>query len=272
MPLQGYLVGATSSGIVANLGTTDDVVVGTQATLISGTNAIQGLGSGQTATIFGSVYGTSSGIYLGSSTSTFAKVIIAASGQVVGESTAVSLHGSGSYVANSGQLIGTSWGLYLDTTGTNSNTVANHGSILAYSGIGVYGNEYLNFTNTGRVESTSYALYAVDTVQANVVNRGVISGDMRFGALSDTVRNVGEINGRLYLGDGNDQVIIKGVQDGEVSLGDGNDSTMAGHRPRRKSSSMAGLATTIFSWVLRKRRSMAAMGSTRSHLPGRGPT
>ncbi|MEO8245274.1 MAG: calcium-binding protein [bacterium] len=228
MALQAILTDTSASGIAVNLGTTDDAVIGTQVMVVSGSNAVQGQGSNQAVTVFGSIYATQTGVYLGGTGATFEEVTIAASGQVIGESSAISIFAAQSVVTNAGSVMSTGWGIYVQATGAGYGTVTNYGTIVAGTGVGAVSSEKMNFTNFGTINATNGAFYAGDEVVSRVVNHGTMVGDLNFGDLNDSLVNDGDINGTIRMGAGNDQITMKGHYSGIIDLGDG-DNAYDGH-------------------------------------------
>ena len=85
MTLQFYATTITSSVGIANLSTTDEVVVGSSADLLSGTYAIFGSGSGHDITVLGGIYGFFAAIDLFGTGGSGDTVAIAAGATVSGE-------------------------------------------------------------------------------------------------------------------------------------------------------------------------------------------
>ena len=223
MALQTYITSIGSASTIANLGTLDDAVVGAQASLLSGGTAISGTGSTQSVTVFGSVYGTSSGISLSGVGSIGDTVTIAADGQMSGDGSAILVDSNFCTVNNAGVLTGVNWGVFVISDGPGHAIIFNSGSILAGSGIGLDGTGPVDILNTGRIEASNNVLSSNPTTIANVRNTGVMIGDLNFGDMNDTLFNRGTIDGTIRMDGGDDRVTIRGDYDGIIVLGAGND-------------------------------------------------
>ncbi len=222
MALQAFLTGVSSATTIANLGTTDDAVVGAQATLISAGTAISGTGSNHSVTVLGAVYGAGTGVYLGGVGANFNEVNISRSGQIQSYGTAIHLVGLGGNIQNSGQISG-AYGVLFQSDLGGFLEILNYGSIIATSGIRVIGTASASITNTGQIEASNWAYYVDDIATTSFINRGTITGAFNFGDKVDSLVSKGGIIGSIYMNAGNDSVTLRGANETSVTLGDGDD-------------------------------------------------
>ncbi|WP_304608561.1 calcium-binding protein [Inquilinus sp. Marseille-Q2685] len=197
MPTQIYAGNTIGTGLVANLGTEDDVFVSSGATLGStdGT-AIYGVGSDHTATILGTVFGHRIGIQLGGSIDdTSNRITIAEDAYVGGGDSAIVLSGRFGRLTNEGTVAGDLAGIYIGGSLNDGEPTALTSAI----------------ENTGRIEANDWGIVRIDDSEMTI-----------------TVNNSGVISARIYAylgdrGDGIDQITNTGTIEGDIRLGAGDD-------------------------------------------------
>jgi hypothetical protein len=225
MALQSYNFTWTGNGILADLGTTDDVYVGENGFLSSNDNrTIVGTGSNHSAEIRGEVAGDQGGIRLGNNASfdSGQDVFVSASGRVSGNLySAVYLQGYDSSVENNGIIRG-GFGVYMDANSVSTtSTLMNRGKIMCddadHAAVTRRGTEDFDFINRGQIQTD-----------------GVYAYDGRSGSGDQSILNTGKILDGVAFGSGDD--VYKGADGklfGLLSGGDGNDKFTGGERNER---------------------------------------
>ena len=223
------------AGIVFDLTELDDIFVPDYATITSTgggfVGVIDGTGSGHSATVRGSVYGSggSIAIDLGDSGTDSNQHVFVAAGGYVGadlstDAAGIRVYGSGSSVVNEGSI--SAWrGIIfsgspagnLPVQITNAGTV--HGSqaaIISFSGNATD----VSITNTGTIIGDRYSYNAnFATAAERIYNTGSITGDINFQGGDDLFDNDGgTMRGLIDFGAGNDELIG----------GDGRERAMGG--------------------------------------------
>lgn len=120
---------------------------------------------------------------------------------------------------NLGEIIAQAFGI--QNFGAASN-IHNTGEITA--NIGVATRSDARFVNDGVITAETAALVVngADS-NANVTNRGTMTGDLQFDAGADRLGNTGTITGDIEMGAGNDKLQNSGEIIGQISLGEGRD-------------------------------------------------
>jgi Ca2+-binding RTX toxin-like protein len=240
--IAGNLVG---TGILANLGTTDDLFIAPGATLgrTDGTGffdvAVRGTGSGHFVDVRGNVVGTGICIDLGDDWSVDNHNIVSVSaGSIIRSfiSAAVRTMSFDSSIINRGELIGEDLGIVMGgistTTSskfTNSGTLtAGDTAIIRYSG----STEKLVITNTGTIEGAKAFSGNSSNAIEEIINKGTMIGtvnlemgadryDGRFGSIAGVVN--GGDGADTLLGGTGAETFNGGVGDDVLSGGGGND-------------------------------------------------
>jgi hypothetical protein len=238
MALQSYNFTWTGNGILANLGTTDDVYVGPNGFLASNNDrTIVGTGSNHEAEIRGEVAGDQGGIRLGDNASADSgqEVFVAEGARVGGNLySAVFLQGYDSEVENNGVIRG-GYGVFMDANSLSTTSkLLNRGKITCddadHAAVTRRGTEAFDFINRGLIETDG--VYAYDGRQGSgdqgIYNTGKIADGIAFGSGNDLYRGEdGKLLGLLSGGDGNDKFI--GGEKNERLQGDlGRDIMKAG--------------------------------------------
>jgi hypothetical protein len=225
MATQSFNDTVQGDGTQVDLGTTDDLFVGKNG-LINNTDqdssqpTIIGSGSGQHANILGTVSAHYNVFMLGSllAGTVDESVTIGGSGRLISDtSVALTIESSHSTVLNNGIIEG---GIVMfGSDNRTQSSIVNHGAITG--SVNLNGNEALSLVNTGTMVSDQTAFYgAVSHKATDITNSGKITGDIIFGAGSDTY-------------DGHDGT-IKGLVAGEkgqdhLTGGNGRDHFNGGH-------------------------------------------
>ncbi len=186
-------------------------------------SAIYGSGSYISATIKGSVVGSSSAIYFGSATSVANKILIDEAGYVGGFYTGITLMTYGSTIDNRGSIWGGSYGIQLNAVSPANtyyqSTIKNSGTIEGVTAIEHRGIDGLNIVNTGKIIGNGTAFTSYDLAIDRIVNTGTMVGSISLGAGDD------DYDGELGILDGS---YVNGL--GSVFGGDGEDEITGGKR------------------------------------------
>ncbi len=198
-----------------DLGTTDDVYVGTNVSIASTSSyTIRGTGSSHEVDIDGSVAG-SYAVYLGLDDTTHDQIInVSETGRVFALSYGLIAVGYHSDIVNDGSVKSKYIGVYFSGSPADL-TVAS------------------TFTNSGIIDATSYAVYTVGTQKLHTENTGTIKGGTNSyigaGAGVDEIINTGKMYGIASLGSGNDFYDGRGGYIGsDVQGGAGDDRIYGG--------------------------------------------
>lgn len=239
----------TDTGVRHDLGTDDDLYVGTGIRSVSNDDfAIKALGSFHSIKIDGTVFGRVVGISIepsGNSAGSNA-VGIGKTGQIGSVGTAIRLAGANNAVVNHGEISSIAGRGILITNGgdgTARSKVFNYGSItsdfesVSSGGISMLVRNYGDITSsysfaisTGVGDDTVHNFGTIDGGISLfdgfnvVINRGLIVGDITTGVAGDIVDNrLGTIMGQVNLGDGSD-IFRPGETDETVDGGAGRDN------------------------------------------------
>jgi Ca2+-binding RTX toxin-like protein len=236
MALQSYNWSIIGPGVLADLGTTDDVYVGESGFLSSSNErSIRGYGSYHSATIRGEVAGYLGGLSLGNdaSSDSHEQVFVAKHGSVTGDTSyALYTLAYDSSVENNGVIRGATGVLMDGDSAFSTSTLMNRGKIVGDTGEGVlrWGSEDFQFTNKGLVSGHSGHGYdgSSSSGDQSITNSGKMVGSVTFGSGDDTYLGAhGKLSGTVYGGDGDDH-FVGGAQDEKFEGGVGRDRINGG--------------------------------------------
>lgn len=217
MALQIKSVNIIGAGIGVSLGTVDSVVVGQDVLVASsGTMGINGDGANHLASIYGSVYAATVGVFLGNdATNDFnQRLYVGALGDLWGGTHGARIVGHDSRVYNHGSIHGESVGLVMSGIGAGSSQVYNYDTIHS-AGAGIArqsaaDTESLTITNFGRISGDNFS-YNANGANAidKIFNRGSMFGDIDLGLGNDLYDGRGgKVFGTIKGGAGNDFFLL----------------------------------------------------------------
>lgn len=231
MALQIKRVNIVGAGIGVSLGTVDSVVVGPGVLVASsGTMGISGDGANHQASIYGSVFAATVGVFLGNDATNdhHQRLYVGAEGDLWGGTQGARIVGHDSRVYNHGSIHGENAGLVLSGVGTGDTLVYNYGTIhSAGTGISRQGTgdtESLTISNFGRIsgDSFSYNSNGANAID-KVFNRGSMIGTIDLGLGNDLYDGRGgKVFGSILGGAGNDFFLL-GTSAEAINGGTGTD-------------------------------------------------
>lgn len=250
MALQVFNTDTVSTGVIANLGTDDDLYV-KAGVLLASTDAsvvVSASGSGQTLHIDGQVV----------SDTTFAISVDGGNHLYLGESSlvrsfnsdAINLAGSDTSIEMNGRVFADNYGLLLSGSGaaesdvTNTGTIFgrdtgclfvtsdfvtldNSGVISGSAGVWTQGSGNVSITNSGTIKGSSTGITNLGTGTLSIENAGLIRLGIYLGSESDSYDGrLGRVIGTVEAGAGNDT--IKGGTSNERFQGDTGRDILSG--------------------------------------------
>jgi hypothetical protein len=238
MATQIFDTTVTTTGIVAQLGETDDAYVSMNGVISStGSLGIYGTGARHNVNIYGSVAANGVGISLGNDATDdyLQRVFVGKNGAVASDTGAgVAITGISSFCENHGNVTGF-YGIGMngtDPNDANTSILRNFGTIHGnHEAVRRLGGEDFVFTNKGEISSDTGVAYSGlnATGREKLVNEGTITGTVQFGTGNDIYDGRGGhiVGGMISGNDGND-MLISG-QDGEALQGDAGRDILTGH-------------------------------------------
>jgi Ca2+-binding RTX toxin-like protein len=225
----------SGSGIIVDLGETDDCLVNADVTLVSTTaTTIVGTGSNQTVEVHGIVRGNS-GIQLGNNLDLDSgmTVDLAASSRIFATNIGVCFFGNEASLTNDGLIASDNVGaLFSGFHEATESTFENSGSVFGKYGIYSEGSaETIVLENTGAINGSLYSYYATNFVKSSgtdiIRNHGTMVGDIQFHTGDDIYDgHDGTMQGKIHGDDGNDTII--GGNGSEEIFGDSGSDRLIG--------------------------------------------
>lgn len=227
----GVTLATVSTGLI------DAYLFSTGSVTASNGDGISGTVSDHDVLVHGFVVGDVNGVKVGDSGSLdqSERVVVYADGLVAGVNQAgVAVVAKASTVVNYGVIQGDTAGVVMSGISTTTTSLLkNVGSIFGddygvWRGASASTTEALTFRNgsTGFVTGNIFSFYGGDNIAAvdNVINRGVMEGDVSLGGGADRYRgDQGVLDGAVYGGSGNDSMIGSGSVADEFYGGADND-------------------------------------------------
>jgi Ca2+-binding RTX toxin-like protein len=142
------------------------------------------------------------------------RVFVGTTGSIRAQLTAVWIVGHDSQIVNHGQIGGGDAGIVVNGQGLGQTGVTNHGVISADVGISrgmVSDSESIRVHNLGTLEGSVYAFDGSSNAVADqIINRGLIVGDIRLGGGDDRFdgRGGGQVLGQIFGGSGADTFLL----------------------------------------------------------------
>lgn len=240
----------TTNVIAVDLGTTDDVYIGTNVSIAStSTYTIRGTGSGHEVEIDGSVAGAYA-VYLGNSSSVEHDQIITVSetGRIFATTYGAIAVGYHSEINNDGSIKSKGTGVYFSGSPadlTVESTFNNSGKIDAAYGVEAYGTQKLHTENTGIIKGTFYSYIGGSTGVNEIANDGKMYGKISLGAGNDFYDGrQGFVDSDVTGGAGNDK--IYGGTESNLFHGGADNDRLYGGKGADKLYGEAGADTFVF--------------------------
>lgn len=141
---------------------------------------------------------------------------IEALGETYSNEAGITLRASFGEISNQGLILGASYGVRVEGA-TSASEITNSGRIEGDVGIFFGAASNMKVVNTGHIIGTGETAISTLALNTNILNTGVIEGDVFFDAAGGFIKNSGQILGDVFLDESGSY--YKGAVDGWVSGG-----------------------------------------------------